>query len=528
LYFSKERIEFGTTDRLRYSKLWFIDIATYNYFVNLSKCIKKSFRFEILRFLGINYHDFGPVSAGSGSPLALRDVSIIYPNDVTGLNNGVGIVSFMMSPLEIIKSSYVLRKDNWEEKIGLYQRLLTEKRIKKIRKFVVEKKRTFFNNIIVGLPDDVSLFHGETQIRLEDLDRYENCSMKLAPGFNTLSIIDGQHRVYAYYENTIADTEEVEVAGLRDKLNLLVTGILFPRDWNDLERRKFQSDIFLEINKNSKNVDRDLLIHIESTKEPFSPLSIARMVLARMNDTSPFENKFQLSLVEKAPIKVASIIQFALSSLVNPKIEANGLYRYWLPSGGIQKPLQLNNEILLREYVNFCTATLNQYFNSIISKYKTSWEDPKTAFLRIVSINGFIIGLHHSLKLTDGIKDYSFYKSLFENSTIDFSKERFPYSGSRYSQFASSVIDPLFCEKCENKYVSLMNIQNDEKIHFVDNDEIVLTKKEQNLFLFDEKMYSLYDITKIIKRTRFLDKPAGTYWIIRDSTLHTMFESATF
>ena len=151
--------------------------------------------------------------------------------------------------------------------------------------------------------------------------------MKIANGFNSISIIDGQHRVYAYYENDIVDQEENEVALLRSKLNLLVTGIIFPKEWDNVKRRKFQSEIFLQINRNAKNVDKDLLIHIETTKDPFSSMSIARLVLIEMNKSEPFKNMFQLSLVEKAQIKVSSIIQYALSSLVNPIFEANGLYQ---------------------------------------------------------------------------------------------------------------------------------------------------------------------------------------------------------
>ena len=56
-------------------------------------------------------------------------------------------------------------------------------------------------------------------------------------------------------------------------------------------------------------------------------MSIARLVLIEMNKSEPFKNMFQLSLVEKAQIKVSSIIQYALSSLVNPIFEANGLYQ---------------------------------------------------------------------------------------------------------------------------------------------------------------------------------------------------------
>lgn len=445
LYFSKDKIDYDDMDMLRYDKLHFIDIGTYNYFLSMSKCIKKSFKYEILRFLGISYEEYGKISPGQGSPLPNREVSIIYPDDVTGLNNGVAIVSFMMSPDELIKTSYVLRKDNWEEKIGLYQRLVIEKRIKSVRKFIIETKRTFYNNIIVGLPDTVQIIdeNGEI-IDINELDRYKNCKMKMANGFNSISIIDGQHRVYAYYENDVNNEEELAVKALRGRLNLLVTGILFPKEWDDVKRRKFQSDIFIQINRNAKNVDKDLLIHIEATKDPYSSMSIARLTLEKMNKTEPFKNLFQLSLVEKAQIKVSSIIQFALSSLVNPSYEANGLYKFWCIENDYATTTELDTEQLLENYVIFCTNSLNKYFSAIKANYKDQWNDPKSLILKIISINGFIIAYHHTLDSTSGPQEFSFYKKIFENNIIDFSRGNFPYSGSRYSQFATEIIEPIF------------------------------------------------------------------------------------
>lgn len=431
LYFSKYKIDIDEEDKQRYDNLKFVDIGTYNYFVNMSQCIKKSFRFEILRYLEIGYEDFGKVSPGAGSPLPNRLVSIIYPNDVTGLSEGVGIVSFMMSPEELIKTSYVLRKDSWEEKIGLYQRLITEKRIKSVRKFIVDTKRTFFNNIIVGLPNTIEIINENgDNVDINELDQYRNCKMKIANGFNSISIIDGQHRVYAYYENDIVDQEENEVALLRSKLNLLVTGIIFPKEWDNVKRRKFQSDIFLQINRNAKNVDKDLLIHIETTKDPFSSMSIARLVLIEMNKSEPFKNMFQLSLVEKAQIKVSSIIQYALSSLVNPIFEANGLYKYWILNNKYDLDKTLDSELLLNDYVKYCTTYLTQYFCAIKSNYKDQWNDPKSLILKVISLNGFIIAYNHTLTLTNGPQKYKFYYDLFERDKIDFSKEKFPYSGS--------------------------------------------------------------------------------------------------
>ncbi|MFH2116730.1 MAG: DGQHR domain-containing protein [Bacillota bacterium] len=528
LYFSKQRIDFNDIDKARYDKLRFIDIGTYNYLVNLSKCLKHSFVYEILRFLDVNYNDYGSVSPGGGTPLPTRDVSIIYPSDVTGLNQGVGIVSFMMSPEEIIKTSYVLRKDNWEEKIGLYQRLITEKRIKSVRKFILETKRTFFNNIIVGLPEAIKIYGQDgTEISINELDRYQNCTMKLSEGFNTLCIIDGQHRVYSYYENDISDSEEIAVSNLRNKLNLLVTGIIFPKEWSEIKKREFQSDIFVQINKNSKNVASDILTHIESTKNPFSPMAIARKTLEKMNISEPFKNLFELSLVEKARIKVSSITQFALSALVNPKDEAYGFYKYWTPSNQVKKPKQLEDENLLNEYVSFCANTLNQYFCAIKTKFQVFWDDPKSSILRIVSINGFIIALHHSLRLTSGAKDFAFYKEILSLSDLDFSKGKFLYAGSRYSQFAIEQIDPLFYEKCEEQYFKLINLSSESLIKFIEDDSITAILDSNSKFIYKEEPLSLYELTKKVKNVSGnLNDIAGKYWTFGNQTLQTIFENS--
>lgn len=527
LYFSKNQIDFDSKDKERYNKLKFIDTETFNYFSTMSKCIKKSFKYEILRFLDIKKEDYGEISSSDSS--SSHNVSIIYPNDVTGLKNGVGVVSFMMSPEKLIETSYVLRKDSWGDNIGLYQRLLTEKRIKKIRKFVIDKKKTFFNNIIVGLPDSTKIYNEDgKEINVSQLSKYQNCKMSITQDFNTISIIDGQHRIYAYYENNISDTDEEEVAKLRNKLNLLVTGLLFPKEWNEWEKQKFQSEIFLQINRNSKNIEKDVIFHIESTMDPLSSSSIARMIIKKMNEKDPFKDKFELSLVKKSQIKVSSIIQFALSSLVSGNKNSQGFFKYWNPEHS-EKPESLNTD-LLEEYVAYCSTQLQQYFNAIKDIYKTDWDNLKSYLLKITSINGFIIALNESLKLTDGPKDFKFYKELFSSKNFNFSKGKFPYSGSKYKQFAIEMILPLFYKKCEEKYIELMNLTIGEQIFFKENKSIVATLSQNNKFSYNEKLFSLYDLTKKIKEDEKLnnipeDYISGNYWELNSGTLlHELYE----
>ena len=527
LYFSKNQIDLDSKDKERYNKLKFIDTETFNYFSTMSKCIKKSFKYEILRFLDIKKEDYGEISSSDSS--SSHNVSIIYPNDVTGLKNGVGVVSFMMSPEKLIETSYVLRKDSWGDNIGLYQRLLSEKRIKKIRKFVIDKKKTFFNNIIVGLPDSTKIYNEDgKEINVSQLSKYQNCKMSITQDFNTISIIDGQHRIYAYYENDVNDTDEEEVAKLRNKLNLLVTGLLFPKEWNEWEKQKFQSERFLQINRNSKNIEKDVIFHIESTMDPLSSSSIARMIIKKMNEKDPFKDKFELSLVKKSQIKVSSIIQFALSSLVSGNKNSQGFFKYWNPKHS-EKPESLNTD-LLEEYVAYCSTQLQQYFNAIKDIYKTDWDNLKSYLLKITSINGFIIALNESLKLTDGPKDFNFYRDIFSSKNFNFSKGKFPYSGSKYKQFAIEMILPLFYKKCEEKYIELMNLTIGEQIFFKENKSIVATLSQNNKFSYNEKLFSLYDLTKKIKEDEKLNNIpenyiSGNYWELNSGTLlHKLYE----
>ena len=527
LYFSKDQIELDSKEKERYNKLKFINTETYNYFLTMSRCIKKSFKYEILRFLDIKKEDYGEITSSDNS--LYHSVSIIYPNDVTGLKNGVGVVSFMMSPKELIETSYVLRKDSWGENIGLYQRLLTEKRLKKIRKFVIDKKKTFFNNIIVGLPDSTKIYNEQgKEISVSQLSKYQNCKMSITQDFNSISIIDGQHRIYAYYENDINDTDEEEVSKLRNKLNLLVTGLLFPKEWDEWEKQKFQSEIFLQINRNSKNVEKDVIFHIESTMDPLSPSSIARMIIKKMNEKDPFKNKFELSLVKKSQIKVSSIIQFALSSLVSGSKNSQGFFKHWKPKHS-EKPDSLNRD-LLEEYTDYCSTQLQQYFNAIKEIYKTDWDNPKSYLLKITSINGFIIALNESLKLTNGPKGFIFYKELFSSKNFNFSKGKFPYSSSKYKQFAIEMILPLFYKKCEEQYIKLMNLTIGDQISFKDDKSIVAIFSQDNKFLYNKKLFLLYDLTEEVKKDKNLSNIpenyiAGNYWELNSGTsLHKLYE----
>lgn len=369
---------------------------------------------------------------------------------MTGLKD-VRMVSFMISPGDVIENAYVLRKDNWEDSIYLYQRMITKNRINAIRKFILKNKKTFFNNIILSLPNGITFKDGDDHISLDKMNENKCYTMTLKNEYNSIGIIDGQHRVYAHYQNNIDDSDEKEMSVLRKQLNLLATGIIFPDSWNEDEKRRFESELFLEINKNPQKVKSDLIMFIEMSKNPFDDSSIAREIIVRLNKKSVLSGLFQIYSLEKAPIKMTSIIKYALKSLVSIDINSETLFKYWNPDFDKN---QVKTDMECREsYIQYCTNILEQYFSAIKSNYSNEFNDSKSMILKVVSINGFIIGLRLSLSLTNGPKDFTYYNKVFDSDErIDFSKENFGFAGSRYAQFAENVIlNKIFKKYIEKK-----------------------------------------------------------------------------
>lgn len=151
-----------------------------------------------------------------------------------------------MAAETLIKNSYVLRKDNWEDSAMLYQRLIQKEKIKGIRKFLADKKEAFYNNIIVALPQDIYFVNDKNkQLSINDVEKYNVCKMIIPDRMNSICIIDGQHRIYAYYEGEDNDPNESKIGDLRKKLHLLVTGLVFPEGTSDVKKIKNRKRNFL-------------------------------------------------------------------------------------------------------------------------------------------------------------------------------------------------------------------------------------------------------------------------------------------
>lgn len=441
LYFSQNELNLSKDDLQLYKNIIFVNPQTLNYFHRISQSIKLSSRYEIFRFLGIKKEQFGIQTCDAGKKTL--KAPIIYPKDSTGLYNGVRVVSFMMSAELLLNTCYVLRKDNWEDSVWLYQRLIDTEKIKKIRRFLAEKGEAFYNNIIVALPNNVRFVDSkEESISIDKIGDYEECKLEIVDEWNSICVIDGQHRIFAHFEAPENDVLEKKISDLRKRLHLLVTGLIFPSSMTKIERAQIQSQIFSDINSNAKSVPSDVLLHIEMISNPFSDIGIARRVIGKLNKENVFLNLFELSLVDESKIKVASIIKFALRYLVTvePLDGKVSLFTYW---DGDKQSLLSKEDEALDDYIDFCAKQLSLYFSAVKNNFQNEWKNGNSKILSVTSINGFIIAFTRQLE-RNTIKGFNFYNEKIRDLKVDFSKDAFPYTSSQYRKFSNQILKEVF------------------------------------------------------------------------------------
>ncbi|MFP4402503.1 MAG: DGQHR domain-containing protein [Candidatus Nanoarchaeia archaeon] len=442
LYFHKKKI--SDDDKKYCDIIKFVNEKNLDYFKQITEILKFSSKYEIFRFLGLDLAKYKiPTSTEEEHNI---NTTVILPETSSGFKN-IKTVSFLLSAESLIECGYVLRKDNWEDSIEVYQRLLIKNKIKSIREYLIENERGFINNVIVSLPKEVKFHKDGKEVDFSDLTNIESLKLTIPKTINSIGIIDGQHRIFAHYKSN--EAIESKISKLRPKLHLLVTGLVFSDDVNDIERIKIESQIFREINDNTKSVSNDVLLHILSLKDPYSSFGIARLLLMRLNSSQIFRDKFEMSTLEKAEIKSTSIIKFALGYIVEINPYKETLFKYW-KNQKKEILLDIKNDKfkeVFDEYIDFLERTILEYFSSIRNNFRNDWNlsIKESKILSVTSINGFIIALRKTLKLY-GIKDFNFYDNKFKKLNTNFKKDNFRFASSQYNQFSEEIMIECFEE----------------------------------------------------------------------------------
>jgi DGQHR domain-containing protein len=408
----------------------YLDYNIVRYFKTISDRVKYSARYELFNYLGLSHKDIGASAISPAATLKLSYKGSILPEGQSHFPKGYKVVSFYVDPAALLERCYVLRKDGWIDDAGLYQRMISHKKIESIRRYLLSKKRVFINNIIVTLPNSTQLTNDDGKtVDPAKIQQTEPGNILLPHEYNSIGLIDGQHRVFSYYEG---GRDEAKISILRVQQNLLVTGVIYPQNISRTDRSKFEATLFLEINATQTNAKSDLKQAIGVLLQPFSQDSIARRIVNLLNAKGPLSDEFERYFYDKGKIKTTSIVSYGLKQLIKLSGE-DTLFKVWNHSDKnqlVEKPI----ESLAQEYIKFCAAEINVFMSAIRSSLPpdrwTADSKVKGRMLTTTILNGFIICLR---LLVEHKKLYVF--ETYKNKFAAYDLSKFPFSTYKSSQY---------------------------------------------------------------------------------------------
>lgn len=407
----------------------FMDYSIVRYFKLLTKTVRRSAQHELLAFLGVEYKVFGDRALNANaSPRDTFNGSVL-PEHHSKFPTGYKVVSFYIQPSALLSRAYVLRRDGWRDRGGLYQRMILRAKLDSIRKYLVDQKRVFVNNIIVTLPSGTKILDdNENTINTTAIHTTEPAVISIPSEFNSVGIIDGQHRVFSYYEG---GTNEDVISGLRSQQNLLVTGIIYPDNVSDSEKTRFEAGLFLEINSTQSNAKSELKQAINQLIRPFLADSIARDVLDKLNDgQGVLSGKFSQSFFDAGGLRTTSVVSYGLRPLVRPSAPGP-LFARWTDADK-DTLVSFENDTARKRYIDYCASQIGLFFAAARYHLPTDrWTTSRTVQNRLLTptvVNGLIGAMRQALDA--GVE------MTFENLRDRLEGlEKFPFERYRSSQY---------------------------------------------------------------------------------------------
>ena len=415
-----------------------VDRGHMSYFRVLSKSILGAAVYEWLEYLGVDFDDYMPTKPNH---MSVSYKGALLPESHSNFKSGYKILSFYIDPLNILQRSYVLRKDGWKDTTGVYQRMIEKKKIELIRGYLATKRRVFVNNIIATLSPETKITDSKgNTIDFSEIKKTTQVNIHLPGKFNSVGIIDGQHRVFSYHEG---GTKDASIAPLRTQQNLLVTGIVYPEDIDEAERARFEAELFLEINSNQTNAKTDRKQAIGVLLRPYSAESIARMVIEKINeDSGPLGEQFERASYDTGKLKTSSIVSFGLRPLV--KLSGNNSLFFEWPEDDKGTLASKPTSLLRQAYVDFCFLKINEAFlaaKKLLPKERwTSDRAVENRFLTTTNINGILLLIRIMIENGEEISLSAFTSKFSKGlATFDFSA----YHSSQYGRMARDLYATL-------------------------------------------------------------------------------------
>lgn len=231
-------------------------LSKIKYYESIAKNVKNRARFDILADLGCQ----------------INNTKVIKIPAFKVCCNNVEMYSFFAEPNDLIKVSYVARRESGNS--DYYQRMLEPKRLNKIREFL-NKKGIFPTNIVLGIEGKAEF----KKIKIDD-QSYTDFPKWMEVGFLTLPksyqgcwVIDGQHRLFSFEP------------GMNQKISVLaLSNISFNK----------QTEFFVKINKEAKPIKSNLIWDLQGDLSATSQDGIISNAVKKLNILSTFKDKISM------------------------------------------------------------------------------------------------------------------------------------------------------------------------------------------------------------------------------------------
>lgn len=420
-------------------KTIFISLAEKMYFRKLVSCIKKSARYELFDFLGIVLSKVGLSGVINSTIKNDRYHGFILPEEHSNFPTGFKIASFYVDPEAILKRAYVLRQGAWRDSLNLYQRMIIPAKIRSIRKYLRSEQRVFTNNIVVTLPDD-------TEFRSVDNKIVDSTKIsEITPAWvsindvpNSIGIVDGQHRVFSYFEDLEPDDI---IDKYRRQQSLIATGIVYPANTSKIAKEQFEAALFLEINSNQSGASSDLKQSIWLILDPARPISVARKIVNSLAATTPLAGILEKSAYDIGRIRTTTIATYGVQPLVK-RSGKDSIFYIWKDPDKAKIADGGKDLVVLDRYLNFSVEHISDFLSLIrksldVKKWKIA-DRQNDGVLSVTTINSFLI-LMRKLIESGYITETDILVDFAKLNHIDVNK----FKSSQYAALAAKMYDAV-------------------------------------------------------------------------------------
>ncbi|MBO1361934.1 hypothetical protein J2D73_19305 [Acetobacter sacchari] len=401
------------------------------YFEKLTKDIQKSSKYELLKYLNVKLCDVGQ-SRISGSGVTSKSFAgFALPSKHTNYPDDFVVVTFYADPASLILRAYVLRRNGWEQPTLSYQRFVQSEKLTSMREYLSKNGKVFINNLIVTLPSNSIMQDADGQIiSPSELTQKTSVKLILQDELASIGIVDGQHRILSYFEGV--DAIDKEIKNIRQRQNLLVTGIIFPKDYDDERKMKFEAELFLSINNTQTSVNPELRQDLEAIINPSSPLGMGRTIIHKLAETGALSGLLHVNQSDSSNlISTGSLGPHVLQQLVR---STSPLYKEWAKSKSVDLSLEKDRD----SFVDYCANELRSMLGAAAGIMEPKWKPVDIGgILSTAVVGGFMLLLNRLCKVHSYPRDYKKLLSPIKN--FDFSK----YTSSNWARMAREIMQKI-------------------------------------------------------------------------------------